>query len=243
MLEPDTKKILITGASSDVAAPLLDHFRNRKGYEFFLVSGSRSPKTHGLKVLGSLNMNLAQRENIIELLGTVSEIGVTHFLQFHGGTVSSQSLEELGLESHQEDMDLNLFSTQWILKGILPGMKERGYGRIVLMNTASSEHGGGLNSFSYGMAKHGVDFLVKYVAKYYAKHEILCNGVSPGFIETKIHQEQFGRSLSQVEDRKALVPLKRAGQAKDVAKAYVHLGFENQFINGANLVLDGGDFL
>ena len=111
------------------------------------------------------------------------------------------------------------------------------------MSTASASYGGGEKSFAYGLSKHGIYFLTKYLAKHYSKHNIITNCVSPGFIGTKFHLAEGGRDKDFLDRRAESVRLGRAGDAEDVAKLIFNLCFENEFIVGENIKIDGADFI
>ena len=179
--------ILITGASSCIAAEVQNLLTKLKNIKIYLTYNSE--KIERLSNAEVFQADFSCRSSLSDFCKAVKDKEITHYIQMQGNTFDSQSIEKVDFENLDKTMDVNLNSTIMILKAILPGMRDRQYGRIVLMNTASSKFGGGFNSFSYGLSKHSVEFLTKYLAKNYTSYNILSNCVSPGLIETGFHQK------------------------------------------------------
>jgi 3-oxoacyl-[acyl-carrier protein] reductase len=97
---------------------------------------------------------------------------------------------------------------------------------------------------AYGIAKAGVECLVKGLAKEGARHNILVNGIAPGFIRTRFHTIRMKRTARDLERRAALVPLRRAGKPDDVATLIVYLLSDwNAYVTGQCIAVSGGVFL
>lgn len=90
-------------------------------------------------------------------------------------------------------------------------------------------------------SKGGVIALTRQLAAEGARHGIRANVISPGLIETEGTRESLLRSDSPMSRGRTAVPLGRLGTAADVADAAVFLASDKaSYINGANLVIDGG---
>ena len=117
-------------------------------------------------------------------------------------------------------------------------MKENKWGRIIniasVFGVVSKEY-----RASYSSSKFALDGLTSSMAAEVAKSGILVNTVSPGFIETKLTKEILGeKGINEVI---SMVPIKRLGKPKEVARFVVWLSSEeNTFISGQNLIIDGG---
>jgi 3-oxoacyl-[acyl-carrier protein] reductase len=167
----------------------------------------------------------------------------SHYIQLHGNSYENSSIIDFDREIINKTMEVNFFSTLNLIQILLPKMIESNFGRITLMGTASSNFGGGKNSFSYGLSKYSIQYLVKYLAKHYTSNNILTNAVSPGFIETKFHTKILNRSKKDLQERVKSIRLGKAGKSSDVSKVIFNLSFENNFISGENIKIDGGDFI
>ncbi len=111
-------------------------------------------------------------------------------------------------------------------------------GRIV---NISSQHGmiAAPEDFAYGVSKAGIVYMTRQIAADYAKQHIICNAVAPGKILT-------GKGGRAVEPRwlaysEARTPMPSLGTSLDVARAALFLASEEaSFVNGHNLLVDGG---
>ncbi|MDQ2801453.1 MAG: glucose 1-dehydrogenase [Pseudomonadota bacterium] len=111
-------------------------------------------------------------------------------------------------------------------------------GRIV---NISSQHGmiAAPEDFAYGVSKAGIVYMTRQIAADYAKQHIICNAVAPGKILTgKTGRATEPRWLAYSEAR---TPMPRLGTPLDVARAALFLASEEaSFVNGHNLLVDGG---
>lgn len=239
------KKILIAGASSDMAVELNEmllergaqvglHYNNNK-------EALKKYKDNPKAVLIQKDLNSAKA--CYELVDEFKDWsgGIDYLVQLTGGVEAALHWEELGEEDWSKDLNSNLVLPFFLAQRAVSYMKDGG-GRIVLMGTASASHGGGATSMVYGIAKAGVECMVKGLAKDCAKYNILVNGVAPGFIKTRFHTET--KTEEQLHDRASMVPLKRAGTTKEVAAAIVFLLSEDAgYITGQVMAISGGDWL
>lgn len=235
-----SKKILITGASSDIGSCLIDIIlKNIDDPNLFLTFFTNKPDF-------GFECKLVKVDFTADIASFCSELkkeDIGYFIQLQGGFSGNGSIENFDMLNYLQVFDLNLFSTIKILNSIIPKMKSDNFGRIVLMNTASSNFGGGENSFLYGLSKHGVSYLTKYMAKHYSRYNIITNCVSPGFIDTKQHYMSKGYDVNALKDRISSIRIGRSGKTEDVAQLIFNLCFKNEFIIGENIKIDGADFI
>lgn len=147
-------------------------------------------------------------------------------------------LTERTEENWDSEIDVNLKGVWLCLKYQIPAMLKTGGGAIV--NMASM--GGGVLGIpgltAYSAAKGGVVGLTRSAALEYASQRIRINVVSPGLISTDI-LANFREEVLQ--EMTATIPLKRLGEAEEVAEAVVFLcSNAASYITGQNLVIDGG---
>ncbi len=140
-------------------------------------------------------------------------------------------------EDWQSVLQVNLTGTFYCIKAVLPIMSRQRSGRIV--NIASIVGAiGNIGQANYAASKAAVIGLTKTVAREYASRNITVNAVAPGFIDTAMT-----RDLS-AETKEALlsqIPLKRLGQASDIADAVSFLSSEKAgYITGHVLHVNGG---
>jgi 3-hydroxybutyrate dehydrogenase len=146
-------------------------------------------------------------------------------------------------------VSLNLSSNFYTTKAALPGMKKRGWGRII--NIASA-HGLVASPYkaAYVAAKHGVVGFTKVVALETAEKGITCNAICPGFVKTPLVENQIGEqakanNMTEEEVVRDVVlasqPTKKFVEIGDLGALAVFLAGDNSgSITGAALQIDGG---
>ncbi|MBX9812012.1 MAG: glucose 1-dehydrogenase [Burkholderiales bacterium] len=135
---------------------------------------------------------------------------------------------------------INLRAPFMLSQAVLPAMREQGGGRIVHVASqlgSVATPGAAL----YGMAKAALIHLTKSMALELAKEGIMVNAVSPGPTETETMHERWTKGPELREQRLAEIPLERFGKPEEIAAAILFLATTDaQFIQGHNLVIDGG---
>lgn len=136
------------------------------------------------------------------------------------------------------ELDVNLKAVWLCMKYQIPAMQQTGGGSI--LNMASM--GGGVIGVpelsSYNAAKAGVVGLTRSAALEFAQKNIRINCISPGLIATDILSNV---SQETVNAMVASIPMQRAGEATEIAKAVVWLCSDHaSYVTGQNLVIDGG---
>jgi 2-hydroxycyclohexanecarboxyl-CoA dehydrogenase len=124
----------------------------------------------------------------------------------------------------------------------LPGMVERGYGRIVNIGSDAGRVGSSLESV-YSGAKGGVIAFTKTIAREVARSGVTANTVCPGPTDTDMLREVTGgaEGAKVIEAMTRAVPMKRLGTPADVAAAVAFLASEEAgFITGQTLSVSGG---
>ncbi|MBW2472060.1 MAG: SDR family oxidoreductase [Deltaproteobacteria bacterium] len=126
-------------------------------------------------------------------------------------------------------------------QAVLPGMCERGRGAIV--NVASVNALMTFGNPAYSAAKAGLLSLTRQIATEYGPAGIRCNAVSPGTVQTNnpSWQSRIARDPQIFEKLNRWYPVGRVGKPEDIAAAIAYLAAdEAAFVNGTNLVVDGG---
>ena len=239
------KFVLITGASSDIGGFFLEAVLSRSNLPLIFVG---SLPIHYLPSLKDrhyhhISMDANSHDSVDRAASLLEDLNISHFIQFHGASMPSDTLLNQSFSSLQYHLNVNVLSTVILLSKTIPSMINSGFGRITLMNTASSSHGGGKTSFGYGISKHSVDYIVKHMAKYYTEYNILTNCISPGFVNTKFHAHYMKKTKQDLESREKFVPLGRPCSPKEVSELFYNLTFSNSYISGQNIKIDGADFV
>ncbi|WP_031336005.1 3-hydroxybutyrate dehydrogenase [Rhodopseudomonas sp. B29] len=181
-------------------------------------------------------------------LGETS-FGSVDILINNAGIQFVSPIEDFPIEKWDAIIAINLSSAFHGIRAAVPGMKKRGWGRII--NTASA-HSLVASPFkaAYVAAKHGIAGLTKTVALEVATHKITCNCISPGYVWTPLVEKQIpdtmkarGMTREQVINDVLLTaqPTKEFVTSEQVAALAVYLCSDDASqITGANLSMDGG---
>ncbi|HTD37858.1 MAG TPA: SDR family oxidoreductase [Candidatus Limnocylindrales bacterium] len=139
-------------------------------------------------------------------------------------------------DDYRRMVDGNLASAVATAFAVLPGMRERGYGRLVFFGMEGSSATRPFRSLSlYGAAKAGLVMFARTLALEEARHGITVNVVEPGDFRDKEADRAAARALA------AKNPMKHAGSWEDVAAAVLFAtAEENGFLNGMVLGVNGG---
>jgi 2-hydroxycyclohexanecarboxyl-CoA dehydrogenase len=125
----------------------------------------------------------------------------------------------------------------------VPGMVERGYGRVVNIGSDAARVGSSLEAV-YSGAKGAVVAFTKTLAREVARHGVTANAVCPGPTETPMVAQMFGHDeagAKLLESLKRAVPMRRLAQPEEIAAAVAFLASDRaRFITGQTLSVSGG---
>ena len=140
-------------------------------------------------------------------------------------------------------IDVNFKGCLRLTREVVPGMVERGHGRVVNVASDAGRVGSSLEAV-YSGAKGGVIAFTKTLAREVARRGVTANAVCPGPTETPMLEEMTGadeRGAKAIEAMKRAVPMKRLGTPREVAAAVAFLCSEEaSFITGQTLSVSGG---
>jgi len=133
---------------------------------------------------------------------------------------------------------VNMTAPFLLCRAVVPGMAEKGWGRIVNISSIFSTISMAFRA-AYSTSKFGLDGMTVALAAEVTSQGILANCVGPGFIETDMTRTVLGEQ--GMKDLAAQVPAGRLGQPEEIAAFVAWLaGPENTYISGQNLIIDGG---
>lgn len=152
-----------------------------------------------------------------------------------GGTFAP--LEDYSDDAFAALMAVNMQAPFWAVRHVLPAMKARGAGSILITGSLASERGMAMN-VGYVMSKHAVLGLARAAALEAAPHGVRVNCLVPGFIDTPLLD---GVPPEQLTSLAANVPQQRLGRATDVAEvAAFLLSGAAAHVTGQSWAVDGG---
>ena len=165
-----------------------------------------------------------------------------------GGAGDLQPLVDLSDEAFDLAIKWNLYSTFWATRQVLPGMLERGFGRIINISSVEGKIGKPVFT-AYTAAKHAVNGLTKSLAQEVSAQGVTVNAICPGLVITDIVKdngpataEAMGLSFDEMVDLFAQESaIKRPNTVEEVAAVAVLLASDaGGGITGATLSVDGG---
>jgi 3-hydroxybutyrate dehydrogenase len=178
-----------------------------------------------------------------------AEFGAVDILVNNAGIQHVSPIEDFPVEKWDQVIAINLSSAFHTTRAAVPGMKKRGWGRIIQTASAHSLVASPFKS-AYVSAKHAIAGLTKTVALELATHKITVNCISPGYVWTPLVEKQIpdtmkARGMTKEQVIKEVIlnaqPTKEFVTAEQVAAVAVFLcSDEAAQITGANLSIDGG---
>lgn len=163
------------------------------------------------------------------------ELGSIDVLVNNAGITRDMLLMRMSEEQFDSVINTNLKGTFNMVRHVSNVMLKQKSGAIINMASVVGINGN-VGQANYAASKAGVIGLTKSAAKELAARGITCNAIAPGYVETDM-TAVLGDNVK--EAILSAIPLKRAGQAKDIARAAVFLA-DNPYITGQVLNVDGG---
>jgi 3-oxoacyl-[acyl-carrier protein] reductase len=180
----------------------------------------------------------AMRSKIDERVGSVDIL----VANAGGSPVSPSPIEDITEADFRLSIDTNLTATFLTIKSFLPGMKQRGHGKIITMSSAAARRPNAGSPAAYAAAKAAIELLTKDVAAQAGPFGIRANCISPETIMTDRNHQQIPEAvqLHLIDSH----PIRRLGTPEDVAEAALFLATDAAaWISGIVLDVAGGSVL
>lgn len=236
------KTAVVTGGSRGIGKAICLKFAENGADIAFLYAGNivKAEETlHELEAMGvkakAYQCNVADAEAVA---ATVKEImkdfDSIHILVNNAGITKDKLVPMMKAADFDAVVDTNLKGTFYMIKGVYPLFMKQKSGKIINISSVSGLMGNP-GQANYSASKAGVIGLTKSVAKELASRGICCNAIAPGFIATEMTKNLENDTL------KDAIPMKRFGEAEEVAKLALFLASEHSdYITGEVIRIDGG---
>jgi 3-oxoacyl-[acyl-carrier protein] reductase len=233
--EPETtgRTVLVTGGNRGIGLAIA---------RAFAANGDRVAITHrGKDVpdgLFGVRADVTSGEDVDTAFDAVElEYGPVEILVSNAGMTDDTLLLRMGEDSFQRVIDANLTGAYRVAKRAAQGMLRQRRGRMIFISSVIA-FVGAPGQANYAASKAGLIGLARSISRELGSRSITANVIAPGFIETDMTAELSDARKSEVL---ANVPLKRYGQADEIAGAAVFLASPAaSYITGAVLPVDGG---
>lgn len=228
---------IVTGGSTGIGAELCRQMLER-GYEVISLARRKPPLSHPHLQAREVDLfdNAATEQAMREI---VAQHPVTHFIH-NAGLIRPALLPDVKQEDLAALTQLHLGAALTIMQAVLPGMRQRQFGRVVLL---SSRGALGLQTRSvYSATKAGMIGMARTWALETAADGITVNVVAPGPIaDTEMFRSVIPAESEREKALAAQIPVKRLGRSDDVARAVLFFcDQDNGFVTGQTLYVCGG---
>ena len=173
------------------------------------------------------------------------EVGIIDILDNNAGIIQRIPMLEMSAADFRKVIDVDLNAPFIVSKACIPGMIEKGHGKIINICSMMSELGRETVS-AYAAAKGGLKMLTRNICSEYGEANIQCNGIGPGYIATPqtapLRERQPDGSRHPFDQFiVAKTPAARWGTPEDLQGPAVFLASDaSNFVNGHVLYVDGG---
>lgn len=213
--------VLITGGSKGIGKAIADLLRQNRDYEVLTPSHNE--------------LDLSDRESIRNYCQKHAKIDIL---------INNAGINILGaIESIPDDeIDLmlgtNLIGPIALIRGVVPGMKKGGNGKIVNISSIwgirSKE-----NRTLYSATKFALNGVTKALARELGGDNILVNSVCPGYVNTELTQKNVPQK--EQDKIKTMIPVGRFAEPDEIAQTVAFLiSPNNTYITGQTIIIDGG---
>lgn len=241
------KVALVTGASYGIGFAIASGLAKAGATIVFndikqelVDKGLTAYKKAGITAYGYV-CDVTNEEAVQSLVETVKkEVGVIDILVNNAGIIKRIPMLEMSAKDFRQVIDVDLNAPFIVAKAVLPGMIEKGHGKIINICSMMSELGRETVS-AYAAAKGGLKMLTRNIASEYGEYNIQCNGIGPGYIETpqtaplRVDGHPFNSFII------SKTPAARWGTTDDLVGPAVFLSSSaSDFVNGHILYVDGG---
>lgn len=168
------------------------------------------------------------------------DLGPVDVLINNAGITRDTPFHKMLPEQWHSVIDTNLTGMFNMTHPVWPGMRSRGFGRVVCISSVNALRGQ-FGQVNYSAAKAGVLGFVKALAHEGARTGVTANAICPGYIDTDMVRAIPDHVRSSIVEQ---IPVGRMGQPDDIARCAVFLaGDDAGFVTGATLTATGGQYM
>lgn len=231
------KKALITGAGGAIGTAACERLAS-DGFDIIaldVVADLLLPLEANLDALTIC----ADLEDLDALPSIIESVGPVDVLVNNAGVLSNQKLFGQSIDDWHRIQRINLDSALVLMQSLLPGMVDRGWGRIINMSSYAAKCGGLTAGTAYTTSKAALTGLTFSVAREFASKGITANAIAPAYVMSPMVSEQL--TDEQRANQLNAIPVGRFCEPAEVAHAVSFLASPLAgFITGEVIDLNGG---
>ena len=239
------KVAVITGGSRGIGKGIVETFVKNGAHVAFTYNSSSTAADQIVADLASYGVtvkayqsnaaNYGEAQELVELI--LKDFDTIDILINNAGITKDNLLMRMSEEDFDQVIEVNLKSVFNMTKAVQRTMLKQRKGSIINMSSVVGVKGNA-GQANYAASKAGITGFSKSIALELGSRNIRCNVIAPGFIETEMTAKL---DEDTVQGWRNAIPLRRGGQAEDVANACVFLASDlSSYITGQVLQVDGG---
>jgi 3-oxoacyl-[acyl-carrier protein] reductase len=179
--------------------------------------------------------DVSKSADVTALVATVDAgLGPVDILVNNAGRATFETIDQMTEASWNEIIQVNLSSMFLMTQAVLPGMRERKWGRVINLTSVAAQ-AGSMMAVHYAAAKAGVIAATKSYARMLAKEGVTVNAIAPALIATEM-------VASNPNVKPDMIPVGRFGRVEECADVAVLLA-GNAYITGQTIGVNGGMYL
>jgi len=230
---------LVTGASRGIGkavaqalaqagADVAVNYREREADAAAVVAAIRAMRRRAIAVGADVSSGAAVDDMIRRV---AAELGPVDVLVNNAGIALQRGIEDLTEADFDRTIAVNLKSAFLCSRAVVPGMRARGWGRIVNVSSGAAR-GAGVVGAHYNASKAGMEGLTRGYAARLAADGVTVNAVAPSLVATDMTSIDLKTNASRI-------PVGRMGSIEEVAQAVVMV-IGNAYMTGQTVALNGG---
>ncbi|CAM2891048.1 acetoacetyl-CoA reductase [Legionella anisa] len=245
----EQKIAVVTGGTGGIGSAICErlavdyqviacYFKEGKHEEAKLWQAYKKEAGYDMDILYADTTQFADCEKLTDLV--MERYGRIDVLVNNAGITCDTTLKKMTSEQWQQVLDANLTSVFNMTRNVLPMMLDKGYGRIISISSVNGRKGQ-FGQCNYAATKAALFGFSKSLALEVANKGITVNTISPGYIETPMLAAMKEDVLKSIINT---IPVGRLGRPQEIANAVAFLAdSESGFITGANLDINGGQYM
>ena len=233
---------LVTGGSRGIGAAISQALK-AEGYEVAATFAGNEEKAAAFTAetgIKTYKWNVGDYEASKAGIAQVeADLGPIDVVVANAGITRDAPFHKMTPDQWQEVIDTNLTGVFNTVHPVWPGMRERGFGRIVVISSINGQKGQ-FGQVNYAATKAGDLGIVKSLAQEGAAKGITANAICPGYIATEMVMAVPEKVRDMIIGQ---IPTGRLGEPEEIARCVTFLVSDDAaFINGSTITANGGQF-